>query len=947
VRDRWRIRIHHGFRHRHLARTAWWSRSYRDRTGGTTLKDVTTVGPAKGMEVTAREAEVLALLARHLTNAQIADALFISARTVESHVSALLRKLQLPDRRSLARHVETMPGLGVTSARRAPPVPVTTFIGRTAERAALAEALAEHRMVTATGPGGVGKTRLALNVAADVAPAHSDGVWFVDLVHVTDPAMVTATVAETIGVPEQRSVSVDVALVASLAERDALLVLDNCEHLLPGVRDCVERILAGCPDITVLATSRTRLLVPYEWVYAVPGLSVTGDGGDAVDLFAARVAAATGDATPPDSVRVAALCRALDGMALAIELAAARYSTLGLDGLEAGLDQRLRFLAAGTRVADRHRSLRDAIGWSYDLLSSEDRALLRGVALFASWFDVEAAYAVAGSGNERAAVADGLARLADHSLLVVERGDPTRYRALETIRQYGVERLGLAGELDAVRGRHEAWCGAVMGALRTAEPDDAWCARFDSVVDDIRAALLCAACDEQCRAQAAALTGDLAGLLFARGRPMEAQRRYEQAADLAPTAAEQADYLRLAAGAAASRFVGDDALRLFRMAADTAVTIGDRPGAARDLATMAMYIGRTPGILAERHLWAEAATLLAEARAASDGSPRAEAAIAVATELGGPPDLDQARRAVELAERAGDGIVESAALDWLTAVNVAIDDIAEAVRVARRRIDLLSTLAVGAPSGFEFSDGHLMASDVDLAAGDLAGAAAHAAALAGLPFYRDEDHLAVCRRLTVDALAGHFDDVIHTGELFRIGWERAGRPVASTLCRAAYSVAMVHGMRGDDDGRAAWVRVTIDAGSDPEKLAGCRTGWAPTFDALLALHRDDPAAAVRRLAADIDDPDVFGFWDSGLWRPWYAALWAEAAVLDHHPDAATRIDRSRHAARNNPIATAIVERAAAIAAGDNATLVRFAITFAQLGCLYQHARTGRIAAGLR
>src|SRR5215216_4874339 len=224
-------------RHRYLARTSLSAEgSYRDPACGTTLVGVTTV--ARGAEVTAREAEVLELISQHLTNAQIADALFISTRTVETHVSALLRKLDLPDRRSLARHAQAMPGLGVKSGRRALPVPVTSFIGRTAERAALADALAEHRMVTATGPGGVGKTRLALNVA-------------VDLVNVTDPAMVTSAVAEVVGVPEQRSVSVDVALVASLAGRDAVLVLDNCEHLLPGVRDCVERILAGCPHISV------------------------------------------------------------------------------------------------------------------------------------------------------------------------------------------------------------------------------------------------------------------------------------------------------------------------------------------------------------------------------------------------------------------------------------------------------------------------------------------------------------------------------------------------------------------------------------------------------------------------------------------------------------------------------------------------------------------------
>lgn len=919
---------------------------------------MTTVGSAKAAEVTVREAEILALVARHMTNAQIADALFISTRTVESHVSAMLRKLQLPDRRSLARHAEAMPGLLVKSGSRGLPVPVTPFIGRAGERAAMTAALAEHRLVTATGPGGVGKTRLALSVAAEVAPARRDGVWFVDLIHVTDPAMVTSAVAETVGVAEQRTASVDRGLVASLAASDALLVIDNCEHVLDGVRACVERIIAGCPEITVLATSRARLLLPYERVYVVPGLSVVGGGGDAVDLFAARVSAATGEPRPPDPVRVAALCRALDGMALAIELAAARFAALGLDGLESGLDQRLRLLTAGPRVPDRHGSLRAAIGWSYELLSSADRALLRGVAVFASWFDLDAACAVAGAGRERAEIADGLARLAEHSLLVVERGEPTRYRALETIRQYGIERLDEAGELDQIRAGHERWCRHALAALRRTGPadiDEAWCTRFDRIVDDAGAALAWSAGEESRRAQAAELAAELAGLLFIRGRQAQAQRRYEQGAELAATVTERVALLRLAAGAAASRFVGDDALRLFRMAADAAASVDDRAGAARDLATMAMYINRAPGILATPHSPAEADALTAEARTLSDGSPLAQAAIAVATGWAGaaprrPPGADpliveDARRVVDAAERARDGIMHSVALDLLTFVNLNNDDIAEAVRIARTRLELLDTLAVDPLSGFEFGDGHLMAAEADLAAGNLAGAAAHAKALARLPFYRDEDHLATCRRLLVDALAGNFDEVIQTGERFRAGWERAGRPVSPNLARGTYAVAMVHGMRGDDDRRAAWVRLTIDIGADTEQLTGFRLGWPPVFDGLLALHRNDAAAAMRRLSADVEVLGLFHHVGAGGWRPWYAALWAEAAVLDHHADAAARVERSRHAARDNPIATAMVERAALITTGDRETLARLAITFARLGCPYQQARTARMAAG--
>ena len=196
---------------------------------------------ANASGVTRREAEVLTLLARHMTNVQIAETLFISVRTVESHVSALLRKLHHADRRALAHHANLEAGPGRRPAAASLPPPLTPLVGRAAERATLTAALAEQRMVTATGPGGVGKTRLALSVAADVAVHRRDGAWFVDLVRVSDPAMVVAAIAQTVGVPEQRRTAIESALVASLAELDGLLVLDNCEHLLDGVRDCAAR----------------------------------------------------------------------------------------------------------------------------------------------------------------------------------------------------------------------------------------------------------------------------------------------------------------------------------------------------------------------------------------------------------------------------------------------------------------------------------------------------------------------------------------------------------------------------------------------------------------------------------------------------------------------------------------------------------------------------------
>jgi predicted ATPase/DNA-binding CsgD family transcriptional regulator len=890
-------------------------------------------------EVTPREAEVLALVGQHLTNAQIADALFISVRTVETHVAALLRKLQVPDRRTLARQVGAERSVGGGTL----PVPVTPFIGRAQERVALRRAVAEHRLVTAVGPGGVGKTRLAIRVADDLVAEHPDGVWFVDLVRVTEPVTVITSVAEAVGVPENVGASPHDALVASLSRRKALLVIDNCEHLLDAVRDCVERILAGCPGVTILATSRSRLMLPYEHLYTVPGMAVSAEGGDAVDLFTARALAATGEATPPDTVRVAALCQALDGMALAIELAASRYATLGLDGLEAGLDERMQFLAVGRSSSGRHGSLRDMLAWSYDLLAPADQALLRSVALFASWFDVDEATAVAAPPGGHAAVADGLARLADHSLLVVDRGQPTRYRALETIRQYLEEQLAATGELVALEWRHEAWCCAVVAELAGLPPDDDWSARFDRIVDDARAALVRCAAHHDHRARAATLAGQLAGQLWLRGRLAESQRWYEQAAELSPSPVEQVEYLRTAAGAADSRFAGGELLRILRQAADLEMSIGARGGAARDLAWMSLFITRSPGIMAELHTADEAAALLAESIAVSDGSARAEAAIVVAAAFGDYVNLtvERAEHAVTLAERVADPVLQDSALDLLTALHLRLDDLPAAVETVRRRQAVVDSLAMVAANGFELSDHYLYASEVLLAAGDLPGAATYADRLASLPFNRTDEYLGLARRLKVGALAGTFDAVVRDGERFRSSWERAGRPVVPNLASCAYAVAAVHGIRSDDAARDTWEQVTADLiGEHPTMSAAA---WRPTFDAMVDLHRGDFGAAVRHLRVEVDDPDTW--WHAGLmlFRPWYAAVWAEAAVLARRDDWPERVRQAQRAARNNPIATAIVRRAAAFAVADREGVRALESTFAGLACPYQQERTAVLA----
>jgi len=260
--------------------------------------------------------------------------------------------------------------------------------------------------------------------------------------------------------------------------------------------------------------------------------------------------------------------------------------------------------------------------------------------------------------------------------------------------------------------------------------------------------------------------------------------------------------------------------------------------------------------------------------------------------------------------------------------------------VVRRRQAVIGALVPTAATGYEHSDHYQYGAEILLAAGDLPGAADLARRLAGLPFNREEEHLALAPQLKIAALAGHFDAVVDQGERFLASWQRVGSPRISNLANNACAVAMVHGILGDDERRQRWVDITHDL------AAGYRIAafaWEPTFDAMVDLHRLDADAAVARLTTDIDDPDA---WCRGfimMFRPWYAAVWAEAGVLAGRDDALDRIERAGRAARDNPVAAAIVGRAAALAAGDRPGVAGLGPTFAALGCPYQEERTAVLA----
>jgi non-specific serine/threonine protein kinase len=352
---------------------------------------------------------------------------------------------------------------------RALPRPRTAFIGRELELAECRKLLEEHRLLTLTGVGGSGKTRLALALAASPVAPPWQGVWFVDLAVLADPSLVPETVAAALGVREEPELAVTDAIARRLGSARALLLLDNCEHVLSAVALLADRLLDAAPHLRLLATSREGLGISGERLYAVGSLRVPSaeasrdrravESADAVRLLLDRArAAVSGFALDDASAPVAAeICRRLDGIPLAIELAAARVKLLSLEQIRDKLDDRFRLLTGGSKTAlPRHQTLRAALQWSYEQLSPEEQALLALVSAFAGGASLEAIARVRGEGDEVETM-ELLGRLVDKSLIQVEReaGAP-RYRLLETVRQYAGEKLAESGAAGTVRERHLA-----------------------------------------------------------------------------------------------------------------------------------------------------------------------------------------------------------------------------------------------------------------------------------------------------------------------------------------------------------------------------------------------------------------------------------------------------------------------------------------------------------
>ena len=337
---------------------------------------------------------------------------------------------------------------------------VTSFIGRESEVEEVQAALHEHRLVTLTGVGGVGKTRLATEVAASLAAEFPDGVWFFELAAVADPAAVPDAVAAVLGITQQPGKTVSESVAAALEGRVRLLVIDNCEHVLDAAADLVEGVLAQSATVKVLATSREGLGVGDEQVWPVPSLDLSGGiDSAAVNLFVERaqsVAPRFSMAIPDEAGAVVEICRSLDGIPLAIELAASRMASMTAAEVRDRLDDRFKLLVGSRRGAERHQTLRQAVAWSYDLLGDAEKSLLQRCSVFSGGFDLRSACAVAGFDDpDDYAVLDLLDALVRKSLLVADRSaGRTRFAMLETIRQFAEEQLVAHGAATEVRAAH-------------------------------------------------------------------------------------------------------------------------------------------------------------------------------------------------------------------------------------------------------------------------------------------------------------------------------------------------------------------------------------------------------------------------------------------------------------------------------------------------------------
>lgn len=502
------------------------------------------------------------------------------------------------------------------------PAPLTSFVGREAELAELCELLPRTRLLTIAGVGGVGKTRLALELAARMSKHFAGGHTVVELATVTDSRLLAPEILAALGVDAGGPTGAEEQLVHVLARRELLLVLDNCEHILEPVAALVHRVLAGCDTVTLLVTSREVLSLPGEAVWTAPGLSLPPpdgrapaelDGSDAATLFVTRAGTAQSGfgVTDANVAPITRICRSLDGLPLALELAAARVRVLGVAEIAERLDDRFRLLTGAPRSSpSRHQTLRAAMEWSFDLLPPPERQLLARFSVFPQSFDLAAATAVAGENEDPLVILDRLARLIDKSLLIPEGAAGTaRYRLLETVRQYAAEVLSEAGSDVETRLRHRRhFTGWIERTFRPgAQLLTDWGRTVDADRENCHAALV-GAVDDGDMESATVLIAGAHGPWFWRFSVPEVLDRVDPEALWCPNPGflVEAHIGLMLTGLVTGRFGWEDAMRIL----ERARIVADEAGTGIEQGFVRYYLGyatRSQGDNNGARTWQEAA----------------------------------------------------------------------------------------------------------------------------------------------------------------------------------------------------------------------------------------------------------------------------------------------------------------------------------------------------
>jgi predicted ATPase/DNA-binding winged helix-turn-helix (wHTH) protein len=590
------------------------------------------------------------------------------------------------------------------------PYPASTLIGRATELAELGAQLARGRLVTLVGTGGIGKTRLAVELGWQASGQFPGGVHLANLAPIGDPVLLIGTIASALGVLQPDADAPIEAIAAAIGRQRTLLLIDNCEHLVEAVAELVTALLERVPNLSIFATSQESLRIAAEQIYRLRPLAVPRDDPDAPEMDAGRIAGFGAIALFVERVHavdwrfelhggnvadVVEICRCLDGIPLALEMAAARLPVLGIEELRAGLGERLRMLKAPPRSREtRHRTLAAMVEWSHGLLDEAEQRVFRRLAIFVGSFSLAAAIGVAGENGDRWDIVDILDRLIDKSLVVVEDAQPPRYRLLETLRIYALERLRAAGEAAAIADlhvRHFTELSDRAHDLWETKPDATWVETYRPDLDNVRAALNWSLADKRIPQAAVALMGPFAIVWYNLGLVAEGRRYAEQA--LAVVGKDPSP-----AAARFFRFVS-----YFWDMSDSGRTLGllERSAAVyrqlndqMDLAPVLAAIGRLHAGF-DRDAEAEAA--LGEAQAILSTGERKKSLFGITAARASiayknaenPDTLGHLTRALQLARELGDTVREANVLANIAELEFSMGMVERAIERGRAALSLM------------------------------------------------------------------------------------------------------------------------------------------------------------------------------------------------------------------------------------------------------------------